>query len=90
MAEKGKITEQHEEALYKIAKWMRASGEQYAPISCVKHMNNHRTLLKDLKKWGLIGLYKKEDAAFPTDYGWKYVIGKNPDLARRGRTIHYD
>jgi len=86
----GGLPEDEEEALYRIAKWMKAHRGKYAPLDCVNKMPNYRGLLKELRRKGLIGTYKGGKTVFPTEDGWLYITARFPELSRRGRTIHFD
>ena len=81
------ITEEHDEIMVRIARWMKSHREKYAPITPISKVPNYSKYLHDLKKWDYVRGYKRGEVVYLTGFGWRYLADKHPEIYKRHRSM---
>ena len=77
------ISDEPDEILQRLAKWIKAHRNKYAPKTAISKISEYKKLVKDLIKIGFIRSYKSGEVFFITTRGWAYLAKKYPEILMR-------
>ncbi|MBU7037029.1 MAG: hypothetical protein HXS52_03785 [Theionarchaea archaeon] len=72
-----------EMVLPRLAKWIKAHHEKYAPLTAVSRVPEYRGSLQYLRRKGYIRFYKSGEVLVVEKKGWEYMSMNFPWIAAR-------